>query len=63
MAHEYFLSNKKRNFVAEQKMDVTALHQKALQLRRKILEMTNTAGSGHPGGSLSAVEILITHHF
>ena len=30
----------------------------ARQVRRDIVQMTYTAGSGHPGGSLSAVEIL-----
>jgi transketolase len=29
-------------------------------MRRDIVEMTNAAGSGHPGGSLSAVEMLVT---
>ena len=29
-------------------------------MRRDIVEMIHTAGSGHPGGSLSAVEILAT---
>ena len=29
------------------------------QIRRDILSMTHAAGSGHPGGSLSAVEILV----
>ena len=33
------------------------------QLRRDILEMTHAAGSGHPGGSLSAVEIVATLYF
>jgi transketolase len=33
---------------------------KALRVRRDILEMTAAAGSGHPGGSLSSVEILVT---
>lgn len=33
---------------------------KANQMRRDIVEMVNAAGSGHPGGSLSAVEILVT---
>ncbi len=32
----------------------------AKQIRRHIVEMTGAAGSGHPGGSLSAVEILVT---
>lgn len=33
------------------------------QLRRDILTMTHAAGSGHPGGSLSCVEILATLYF
>lgn len=32
---------------------------KAAQMRRDIVEMTNKAGSGHPGGSMSSVEILV----
>ena len=35
----------------------------AKQIRRDIIEMTAAAGSGHPGGSLSAVEILTTLYF
>lgn len=35
------------------------LQQIALQVRRDIMEMIYKAGSGHPGGSLSAVEILV----
>jgi transketolase len=35
----------------------------AKRLRRHIVTMTGKAGSGHPGGSLSAVEILITLYF
>jgi len=33
------------------------------QLRRDILTMIHAAGSGHPGGSLSCVEILATLYF
>jgi len=33
------------------------------QVRREIVEMITHAGSGHPGGSLSAVEILVTLFF
>ncbi len=40
--------------------DVTALEEKARLFRREILTTVHRAGSGHPGGSLSAVEILIT---
>jgi len=35
----------------------------AKKLRRHIITMTGKAGSGHPGGSLSAVEILTTLYF
>lgn len=40
--------------------DVPALSLKALQFRKEILESVHRAGCGHPGGSLSAVEILIS---
>ena len=33
------------------------------QLRQDVLEMIHAAGSGHPGGSLSAVEILTALYF
>lgn len=39
--------------------DIAALKAKAYQFRKDILETLETAGSGHPGGSLSAVEIFI----
>ena len=39
------------------------LKQIALQVRRDIIEMIYRAGSGHPGGSLSAVEILVAFYF
>jgi transketolase len=39
------------------------LEERAYQLRRDILEMLTAAGSGHPGGSLSSVEILTTLFF
>ncbi len=35
----------------------------AKRLRRDIIQMIYTAGSGHPGGSLSSVEILTTLYF
>ncbi len=40
-------------------IDIQSLQKKAIQFRRDILETVNAAGSGHPGGSLSAVEIFI----
>lgn len=39
------------------------LLQKAVQIRTDILEMVAEAKSGHPGGSLSAVEILVALFF
>ncbi|MFC1616560.1 transketolase [Patescibacteria group bacterium] len=32
----------------------------AIMMRRDIVKMTNAAGSGHPGGSLSSVEMIVT---
>lgn len=42
------------------KLSEKELRQKALRMRRDIVEMTAAAGSGHPGGSLSSVEMLVT---
>ena len=39
--------------------DVVALRKLAAELRQQILRMIAKAGSGHPGGSLSMVELLI----
>jgi len=39
--------------------DLPALRRLAVELRQTILRMIATAGSGHPGGSLSMVELLI----
>ena len=39
--------------------DLTALKRLAVELRQTILRTIATAGSGHPGGSLSMVELLI----
>jgi len=41
-----------------QKQSVAQLKSTSTQLRITILEMLNNAGSGHPGGSLSAIDIL-----
>src|SRR5580658_9429503 len=35
----------------------------ALKIRREIIVMIGAAGSGHPGGSLSAVELLVELYF
>ena len=41
-------------------IDIESLKKKAVTFRRDILETLEAAGSGHPGGSLSAVEIFLT---
>ena len=40
-------------------MDIQALKDVCRQVRRDIIIMTNKAGAGHPGGSLSSVEAMI----
>jgi transketolase len=42
------------------KIEISDVKNKAVQYRRDILETIHEAGSGHPGGSLSAVEILLS---
>ena len=39
------------------------LEEVAREMRRRILEMIAEAGSGHPGGSLSAVEMVTALYF
>src|ERR1700694_5277344 len=43
--------------------NVAELQSISKQVRREIVEMITHAKSGHPGGSLSAVEILVTLFF
>jgi len=45
--------------VAVNSPDLNDLKSKAYQFRKEILEMLEISGSGHPGGSLSAVEIFL----
>src|SRR5437763_4159205 len=47
----------------KQTQDVAELGAIARRVRRKIVEIIGEAKSGHPGGSLSAVEILTTLYF
>jgi transketolase len=42
---------------------IAELQEIAKRVRREIIEMTGAAKSGHPGGSLSAVEILVELYF
>jgi transketolase len=41
-------------------MDINRLKDKAVEIRKDILKIIYEAQSGHPGGSLSAVEILLS---
>ncbi|GAB4541438.1 MAG: transketolase [Thermodesulfovibrionia bacterium] len=43
--------------------DIEVLRDKARQFRGEILEMITEAGSGHPGGSLSSIDIITTLYF
>ena len=47
----------------EKTRDIPILKRLARQVRRDVLAMIHRAGSGHPGGSLSAVEILLALYF
>ena len=39
------------------------IQETARQIRRDIVTMIHTAGSGHPGGSLSSADLLATLYF
>ena len=39
-------------------MDILELKDVCRRVRRNIITMTNKAGAGHPGGSLSATEAM-----
>ena len=43
--------------------DILELKQIAKQIRKDIVQMLTESGSGHPGGSLSIVEILTALYF
>ena len=44
--------------MAEKDLDFKFLRKKTEELRYNLVAMMDYAGSGHPGGSLSSVEIL-----
>lgn len=50
------------NFYFTEK-DVERLEEQAVQLRRDIVEMIHAAKAGHPGGSLSAVDMITALYF
>lgn len=44
-------------------MEISELEKFAKEVRRDIIKMLTEAGSGHPGGSLSSVEIMVALYF
>ena len=44
-------------------MDILELKDVCRRVRRNIITMTNKAGAGHPGGSLSATEAMVALYF
>lgn len=48
---------------APRAIEIDALRERARRIRRYIVEMLHEAASGHPGGSLSAVEIVTALYF
>ena len=48
---------------AQTQMSVPELEQMAKQMRRDIVDMIYTAKAGHPGGSLSATDIVTALYF
>jgi transketolase len=49
--------------MASQSVNIDDLKEKSRQFRREILETIARAGSGHPGGSLSELELLISLYY
>ncbi len=50
-------------YLLNRELKIKELEQIALQVRKDIIKMIYNAGSGHPGGSLSAVEIYVSLYF
>jgi len=55
--------NRARVFHAVSRGELGTLQETARRVRRHIVQMIGKAGSGHPGGSLSAVEVLVALYF
>src|SRR5437899_11095188 len=47
----------------KEKKSLPEMQSVAKKIRREIIEMIGAAKSGHPGGSLSAVELVVTLYF
>jgi len=57
------MCDKRRAGGAMKRPDIKALQKKAIEVRKNILAMLYQAGSGHTGGSLSIVEILLSLYY
>ncbi|MCK4777931.1 MAG: bifunctional hydroxymethylpyrimidine kinase/phosphomethylpyrimidine kinase, partial [Actinomycetia bacterium] len=64
---ENFICERKAGVIFSEKQikssEIEMLEDKSRKLRRLILEMLSESGSGHPGGSLSIVEIMSVLYF
>ncbi len=49
--------------MSNEEVEFDFLKERARTIRRHVIDMTCAAGSGHPGGSLSATEIICTLYF
>ncbi len=50
-------------FKKERELDLSTLRAIAREVRKDILKMTTAANSGHPGGSMSATDIMVALYF
>ena len=57
------MSTPKRENSATVSLQVEGLERISKELRRDIVSMTHMAASGHPGGSLSEIDILTALYF
>ena len=49
--------------MSNQEILITELKEKALNIRKSIIEMVYSASSGHPGGALSIADIMTALYF
>lgn len=56
-------ANSVPSVVKKRKMTTQNLEEKAKEIRRDIIRMLGEAGSGHPGGSLSATDVVTALYF
>ncbi|MFA5320659.1 MAG: transketolase, partial [Candidatus Omnitrophota bacterium] len=44
-------------------LEIKELRERSRQVRRTVIQMLSTAGSGHPGGSLSSADLVTALYF